>query len=134
MNTQITLSMYGLYIVTFILGQALTIFWWDIPQVRQLAAAANHDFNVKEYWKKSWNMHVGLQILGSIVFLVLDQIVHWKPQVLTMMWWISPIFGVMGTAIGARFGSYRKIFLNILDKKANLLDYGTLEKPKTPTV
>jgi hypothetical protein len=49
------------------------------------------------------------------------------------MWWISPIFGVMGTAIASRFGNYRKLFLSILDKKANLLDYGTTEKPKTTT-
>jgi hypothetical protein len=105
--------------------------WWDIPQIRQLAAVANHDFDPKEYWKKSWNIHVGLQILGTIVFLVLDQIIHWKPQILTMMWWISPVFGMMGTAIASRFGTYRKFFMNILDKKANLLDYGSVDKPKT---
>lgn len=130
MTTQITLAMYGLYIVLFVLGQVLTIFWWDIPQIRKLAAAANHDFDWKEYWRREWNMIIGLQVLGTIVFLTLDQIVHWKPTVLEQMWWISPIFGVIGSGIGANFGSYRKMFINILDKKANLLDYGTTEKPK----
>jgi hypothetical protein len=129
MTTQITLVMYGLYILTFILGQALTIFWWDIPQVRALAARANHDFIWKDYWAKEWNMIIGLEILGTIVFLVLDQIIHWKPTILEQMWWISPIFGMLGSGIGGRFGAYRKKMLDLLDKKANIADYGTPVKP-----
>lgn len=131
MNTQLTLNMYALYIGTFILGQALTVFWYDIPQVRKLAKINNDDFDWKRYWRTSWNMIIGLQILGTIVFLTLDQIIHWRPNLLGQMWWISPVFGIIGSGIGAQFGSYRKQLLNIIDKKTNIADYGTANPPKT---
>lgn len=122
MTTELTWQLYALYIVLFILGQALTIFWWDIPEVQKLAKVANYEFNWKEYWHKSWNMIIGLQILGIIVFLVLDQIVHWKPQLMTKLWWIAPLFGMIGSGIGGRFGTYRKKILGVIDRKTDILD------------
>ena len=122
MTTELTWQLYALYAVLFILGQALTIFWWDIPELQKLAKVANHEFDWKEYWKRSWNMIIGLQILGLMVFLVLDQIVHLNPKLMDKLWWMSGVFGMIGTAIGGRFGTYRKFFLNVMDRKTNIAD------------
>lgn len=125
-----TTSLYILYIVMFVLGQVLTIFWWDIPEVKRLAGMANQDFDWKKYWKKQWNMIIGLEVLGTMIFLSLNQILHWRPQLLNQLWWMSGVFGILGSGIGSRFGAYRKGLLNMLDRKANIADYGTPDKPK----
>lgn len=128
MTTELTWQMYALYVALFILGQVLTIFWWDIPEVQKLAKVANEEFNWQEYWRKSWNMIIGLEVLGIMVFLVLDQIIHWRPQLMDKLWWMSGIFGIMGTAIGSRFGVYRNKILNIMDHKTDIAD-GKIPKP-----
>lgn len=130
MTTTVTLNMYVLYISTFILGQAVAIFWYDIPQVRKLARINNDDFDWKRYWRTSWNMIIGLEFLGTIIFLTLNQIIQWRPGLLGQMWWMSPVFGMIGSGIGAQFGSYRKGILNILDRKTNIAD-GIIDPPKT---
>lgn len=101
----------------FLLGQGLTFFFVTTPMLQTLYKKANEDFSMKKYWANDWNKIIGVQLLGALFILGLDQLLHWKPWVLDgIKWWFAGL-GVVGDLLGARLSAYRKSIMEVIDKK-----------------
>lgn len=114
-----TLQLYLWCIGMFLVGQAATMFLYHIPEAQKLAKKASYDFDWKEWWRKDRYAVTGIQLLGIIVFVVLDEILHFRPTIIEMIKGLFAIFGIIASGIAARFGGYQKMLLNIIDLKTN---------------
>lgn len=132
MSTTLTIWIYVQCIIMFILGQLISLFLIDIPETRKLSRIANHTFSWKEWWQKEWNVVIGVQLIGIVVFMGLDQLLHWKPQILDKVKWFFAIFGIVGSGIAARIGAYRRTILTVIDKKTNIADGITEQQKPNP--
>lgn len=126
--TNLNTWIYVQCIIMFFLGQLISLFLIDIPETRKLSKIANHEFSWKEWWSKEWNVVIGVQFIGIVVFMGLDQLIHWKPELLDKIKWFFAVFGVIASGIAARIGSYRKGILGLIDKKTNIADGVTENK------
>lgn len=125
-----TLSLYLQCVGMFLIGQGLTFFFVTTPMLRALYKRASEDFSMNKYWKDDYNKVIGVQLLGALFILGLDQIIQWKPWVLDgIKWWFAGL-GVVGDLIGSRLSTYRKSIMDVIDKKTNIADAAT----KTPTL
>lgn len=122
-----TRELYGWCILLFFIGQAATLFLVDIPEHKKLAKTANHDWSWAEWWSKDWNMIIGTQLIGIIVFIVLDEILHFRPGIIDMIKGFFATFGIIASLLASKFGSYRKMVMKIMDRKTNYADGKTAE-------
>ena len=118
-----TLSLYIQCVLMFMGGQAIHLFLVKIPALKKRARAANKDFTMKEYWTEDWSIVVGTQVVGMVVILGLDQIVHWKPVILDWVkWWFAGLGAFGSTLIMSRWSPFEKKLLNLIDTKTNIAD------------
>lgn len=114
-----TPKLYLWCIGIFLIGQAATMFLYHIPESQKLAKKASYDFDWKEWWRKDRYAVIGTQLLGILVFVALDEILHFKPFIMDMIKGLFGIFGIIASGIAARLGGYQKMLLNIIDLKTN---------------
>ena len=106
-----------------ILGQALQIFLIKIPDIKKQAKLANQKFIWKDWWTADWNLVVSTAILGALAIIGLDEITHWRPDVLQYVKWFFAAIGALGSYVMlAKFSSYVKYFDGVIDAKTNLAD------------
>lgn len=118
-----TLSLYLQCVAMFILGQAIDLFLFKIPELRKMYANANEDFVWSKYWKSDWNTIVGTQLIGAVLIIGLDQLTHWKPAIVDYTKWFFCGFGAWGSSIVVSKGSAaKKYIMNIIDHKTNVAD------------
>lgn len=118
-----TLWLYLQCVFMFIGGQLIHLFLIKIPALRKRAIAANKTFSTKEYWQEDWTVIVGTQVVGMVVILGLDQIVHWKPVILDWVkWWFAGLGAFGSTLIMSKWSPFEKKLLNIIDVKTNIAD------------
>lgn len=129
-----TLSLYLQCVGMFLIGQGLTFFFVTTPMLRELYRKAGEEFSMKKYWKDDWNKIIGVQLLGALVILGLDQIIQWKPWVLNgVKWWFAGL-GALGDILGARWSTYRKTAMTIIDRNTNIAKSITEDPTKPPVV
>jgi len=125
-----TLWLYIQCVLMFMGGQAVHLFFIKIPALRKRAMAANMDFTGKQYWKEDWPIIVGTQVLGMVVILGLDQIVHWKPWILEWVkWWFAGLGAFGSTIVMSKWSPFEKKLLDVIDVKTNIAD--NIGEPKT---
>lgn len=118
-----SISLYLQCVAMFILGQAIDLFLFKIPELRKMYATANEDFVWKKYWKSDWNTIVGTQLIGIVLIIGLDQLTHWKPVIIDYTKWFFAGFGAWGSSIVVAKGSAaKKYIMNIIDAKTNVAD------------
>jgi hypothetical protein len=123
-----TPKLYAFCVLFWILGQAVDLFLLTIPELKALYKKANEQFSLKEYWKHDWNKIVGIQCLGAMIILGLDQIIHFKPQIADWSKWFFGVAGIVSSTFASRYGSYKKKVISIIDRKTNIAD--GIETPK----
>jgi site-specific recombinase len=111
------------------MGQAVDLLLLTIPELRDLYKKANKEFSLSEYWKHDWNKIIGIQIFGAMLILGLDQFLHWKPQTIDYIKWCFGGGGMIISTVASRYGRYKKLVMNVIDKKTNIAD--GIEEPKT---
>jgi len=125
-----SISLYLQCVAMFILGQAIDLFLFKIPELRKMYATANEDFVWKKYWKSDWNTIVGTQLTGIVLIIGLDQLTHWKPVIIDYTKWFFAGFGAWGSSIVVAKGSAaKKYIMNIIDAKTNVADGIVNQKP-----
>ena len=118
-----TLSIYIQCVIMLILGQALQVFIIKIPDIKSRAKLANQQFIWKDWWASDWNLVIGTAILGAIVIVGLDQLIHWKPEILEYVKWFFAGLGFFGsTVVMAKYSQYSKYFNQVIDVKTNIAD------------
>lgn len=123
-----TPKLYGFCVAFWIMGQVVDLMLLTIPELKELYRKANKDFSMTEYWKHDWNKIIGIQVLGAMLILGLDQILHWKPQALEYIKWGFGLCGMIASTVAGRYGKYKKSIMSIIDKKTNIAD--GIEEPK----
>jgi hypothetical protein len=124
-----TLSLYLQCVAMFILGQAIDLFLFKIPEIRNLYAKANEEFSWNKYWRSDWNTIIGTQLIGAVLIIGLDQLTHWKPGIVDYTKWFFAGFGAWGSSIVVAKGSAaKKYIMNIIDNKTNIADKVTAQK------
>lgn len=107
----------------FIMGQALHLFWNKIPAFKKRASAANKPFSYKEMWQCDGHIIIGLQFLAASIFLGLDQIIHYKPEIIDYTKWLFWLIGAYGSSVAfQKFSQYDGQLTEILSQKANFFD------------
>lgn len=118
-----TLSLYLQCIGMFVLGQGLHLFWNKIPSFKKRAAAANKPYSFKEMWSCDKHIVYGLQLFAASIFVGLDQLIHYKPELIEWTKWFFWLIGAYGSSVAfQKFSQYDKMLTDILDKKANISD------------
>lgn len=118
-----TLRLYLLSVLMFLLGQALHLFWIKIPAVKKRANAANHKFSWAEYWREDWHLIIGTNVFGIMLIAGLDQLLNWKPAILEYVKWFFGGVGVFAsTVILGKLSQYEKMLTKVIDIKTNIAD------------
>lgn len=118
-----TTWLYLQCVAMLVLGQALQVFLIKVPDMKKQAKIANQQFIWKDWWKADWNVVVSTSIIGAMVIIGLDQIIHWKPVILDYVKWFFAAVGAFGsTVVLAKWSSYSNYFSNVIDKKTNIAD------------
>ena len=106
-----------------ILGQVSHLAFVKIPSLRRTASAANKAFYIKEWWNCDWNLIIGLQAFIIAVFLGLDEIMHFKPEMLEYTKWMFFFVGFGGSsAIMSWLSKYAPGVMNLISVKSNTFD------------
>ncbi len=107
----------------FLCGQALYLLFIKIPAARKRAESLNKDFSISEYWKKDWNLIIGMPVVAAMLILGLQELVHWKPEVLSYIRWFFGFVGMGGSSfIIGKYSSYEKLLNRIGDIKSDISD------------
>lgn len=110
-------------VLMFILGQAVHLFLVKVPAVKERCRVANKPFTWGEWWNCDWNVIIGTQIIGGLIILGLDEIVTWKPDVLTYVKWFFAGMGAFGSTIAmAKFSQFEKSLNTVIDIKTDKAD------------
>ena len=118
-----TLSLYLQCVLMFILGQAAHLFLVKVPSIKERCRAANKKFTWKEWWDCDWNVIIGTQIIGALIIIGLDQVLHWKPQILEYVKWFFAGMGAFGSTIAmAKMSQFEKSINGLIDIKSNVSD------------
>lgn len=118
-----TALLYLLCALMYLLGQALQLFWVKIPALKSRANAANYEFNFKEYWRSDWNLIIGTFIVPMMIFIGLDEIVTFKPEIMGYLKWGFGFLGFTGQSIIlAKFSKFEKVVIDVIDVKTNIAD------------
>jgi hypothetical protein len=118
-----TTWLYLQCVAMFILGQAFMLFLFKIPELIKLYKKANEGFNWSLYWKGDWYIIIGTQVLGCMLILGLDEIFHWRPNIIYWIKWGFGLVGAIGTEIAvSKLSSAKKYIMNVIDTKTNIAD------------
>lgn len=118
-----TVKLYLECVGMFLLGQALMLFLFKIPDLQKLYKRANEDFSWKKYWQGDWALIVGTQVLGAMVIIGLDQLVNWKPWILDWVkWWFAGVGALGAELVVSRLSNVKKYIMNVIDRKTNIAD------------
>lgn len=118
-----TLSLYLQCGLMYIIGQALHLFVFKIPAAKARAANGNIEFSFKQYWNSDWHLIIANQLMGVMVLIGLDQLIHFRPDIMNYIKWFFAAVGYMGSsAILSKFSQYEKAIQGVIDIKTNLLN------------
>jgi len=118
-----TLSLYLQCVAMLLLGQALQLFLIKIPAIKERCRVANKPFSMSEWWGSDWNLVIGTAVIGAMAIIGLDQLVHWKPEILNYVKWFFGGIGAFGSnLLLSKWSSFEKALNSIVDKKTNIAD------------
>lgn len=118
-----TIFLYLQCVAMYILGQALHILLIKVPAVKERTLKANENFTWKKYWDCDWNVIIGNMVFGAMLVIGLDQIIHWKPEILDVVKWFFGGLGFAGSVIVlAKWSKYEKSLQNTIDIKTDIAD------------
>lgn len=121
--TEITLSLYFQCFIGGSLGIVLHLLAVKIPSVEARAKAAGLKFKTLEYLKDDWKPIASSFVTVLIGVFVLDELVGYKPELLSWMKWFFIAVGFMGSSILiAALGKATKAINIVVDTKTNELD------------
>lgn len=120
MQHSLTLADYAWSCVMFLLGQILHLMWVKIPSIKKKAAANNKKFLFDEWLAEDWNLIIGLNVFAMMLFIGLDQILHFKPEIIDYVRWFFAFIGSTGSSIAMRYSKYDGNLLKMLDIKSNI--------------
>lgn len=121
-----TLKLYFIYGIMFLLGQVLHIYWIKIPNSKLRAAMANKPFSYKEWWDCDKNLIIGLNILGMTLLIGLDQLIVFAPDWVNKLKWGFWLVGTFGSTVGYKFyKGYDSGTMKLMDIKSNIADIVT---------
>ncbi len=119
----LTLQLYLQCGAMFIGGQILALMFITVPDLRKKSRLANKEFSLNVWWTSDWNIIIGTQVIGIMLFIGLDQLISWKPWILPQIKWIVAGLGAFGTPIiQAKFSPFAKGLSSLLDIKSNAAD------------
>jgi len=114
---------YWFCVAMSVLGQAAHLFLVKVPGLKKTARALNKQFTWKEWFASDWNIIVGTQVITALCILGLDEIVTWKPEVLSYVKWFFAGIGAFGSTIAmAKMSQFEKQLTALTDVKASVSD------------
>lgn len=126
-----TLSLYLQCVAMFVCGQLLQLFWLKIPSLKKRAKAANYKFSAADYWNEEWHLIIGTEVLGAMAIMGLNEIVHWKPEVLDYVKWFFGAIGAFGSSVMlSKLSSYEKKLTEVINVKTDTSDAVTATDEK----
>jgi hypothetical protein len=121
-----TLLLYLQCIAMFQCGQLVHLLLIKIPAVKKRTNAVNKAFLFIEWWKCDWNIIIATQVIGIAIIIGLDQILHWKPEIMDYVKWFFFFMGAFGSTVAmAKFSQYEKSITGLSDIKSNISDHMT---------
>ena len=118
-----TISLYIQIVAMFILGQMLQLFWLKIPSLKKRAKVANYKFSVKDYFSEDWHLIAGTQVFGAMAVLGLNELTHWRPEILDVVKWFFAAIGAFGSSVVlSKLSVFEKKLSNVIDFKTNIGD------------
>ena len=115
-----TLSLYLQCAAMLILGQGLQIFLIKIPDLKTRAALAKQQFIWADWWAADWNVVIATSIIGVMAIIGLNELVHWKPEILDYVKWFFAGLGGFGSNIAmAYWSTYAKYFNGVIGTKTD---------------
>jgi hypothetical protein len=106
-----------------LLGQMLHILWVKIPSLKKKSKETGKPWSLKEWLSEDWNITLGVFVVVMTLFFVLDQILHFKPEVADYTKLVFWGVGAFGSSVGfAKFSSYEAELGKLVDVKANIAD------------
>lgn len=121
--TEITFTLLLQCIIMFILGQGVHLFFIKIPALKKRSTAANKLFVFKDWWSCDWNIIIGTQLFGALIVFGLNELVDWKPEILTYVRWFFAGIGAFGSTVAmSLLSKYDKTLIQVLDIKSNIAD------------
>lgn len=123
METTSQFWIYFQYGFMFFAGQLLHLLVVKIPSLRNKTRQANKKFSLKDWFAEDWNLIIGLNILGSMFLIGLDEVLAWKPEIQNVVKWFFAAVGAFGNSIVLqKFSKYEHVLGSVLDIKANIAD------------
>lgn len=111
------------YLIMNLCGQLLHLFLIKVPSQKAKARAVNKTFSWKEWWLCDWNVIVSTQIIFIALIVGWDQFVAWKPEIADVAKWFFLLVGAFGSTVAmAKFSSYEKNLMGLIDIKSNVSD------------
>lgn len=115
--------LYLFCVAMFVLGQALMLFWFTIPQLKEKCRIANKVFTWKEWWACDRHLVIGNLIFGAILIMGLDEFLNWKPAALEYIKYFFAVVGAFGpTIVQEKWGTFKKGISKLIDVKTNIAD------------
>lgn len=113
-------------VIMFVLGQALHLFLVKVPAIKERCRVANKPFSWNEWWGCDWNIIIGTQVAGALVIFGLDEIVNWKPEVLSYVKWFFAAVGAFGSTVAmSKMSQFEKGLNKVVDIKTDIADNKT---------
>lgn len=118
-----TTSLYIQCVVMLLLGQALQIFLIKIPAVKERCRVANKPFSWSEWWGCDWNVVISTGIIGAIAIFGLDELTHWKPEIIGVVKFFFAAIGAVGSNVAlAKWSSFEASLNKVVDAKTDKAD------------
>lgn len=119
MSTSLTIQC----VLMLVLGQLAQLFLMKIPDMKKQARLANAQFIWKDWWVADWNLVMGTAVLGSMALIGLDELFHWKPDIMEYVKWFFAAIGALGSyVVMSKWSKYAAYFNEVIDVKTNKAD------------
>lgn len=91
--------------------------------LKKRSKAANHDFNIIQYFKDDWLVYVSALLTVFIATYLLDELTRLHPEIVNYVKFFFVFVGYTGSSIlHVLLGSTEKKILNVIDRKTNIAD------------